>query len=417
VVRLVIGQSAFVRSGIAGVVTLAVAWVVVLLVTPDPVPDADEASVTVADGKRYGPMLPEPVAGGGTVIAPPDAGGGPVAGPELPLGAVPGIPAVMVDAYRAAARGRSGCGLDWTLLAGIGKVESDHARAGAVTASGLTATPIRGRVLDGSGSIAIPDTDGGALDGDSRWDRAVGPMQFLPRTWSAYAVDGDGDGATTPDDVYDATATAANYLCAGGADLTSADGGVAALRRYNRSAVYGELVLRWADAYARGIAVLPATPAQVVAAAGPLPPAGTGSDPARDGDREWAVVVEADPAAPAGQRAAGQAVEALDPAPIGTTATPAAPTPAPAATPTPTPALTAPTATTSPTSAPAVVVTTTAPPPTTPPPTTPPPTTRPAPTTASCTPPSPVPPPVGAGTIPPCPPTPRVEPTPRNEAP
>jgi membrane-bound lytic murein transglycosylase B len=45
---------------------------------------------------------------------------------------------------------------------------------------------------------------------------AAGPMQFLPSTFRAHAVDGDGDGVTNIADVQDAIFTAANYLRACG---------------------------------------------------------------------------------------------------------------------------------------------------------------------------------------------------------
>jgi len=41
---------------------------------------------------------------------------------------------------------------------------------------------------------AILDTDGGRLDGDISYDRAVGPMQVLPGTWARFGTDGDRDG-------------------------------------------------------------------------------------------------------------------------------------------------------------------------------------------------------------------------------
>ena len=60
---------------------------------------------------------------------------------------------------------------------------------------------------------AIPDTDNGRWDGDKVWDRAVGPMQFIPATWQGAGRDGDGDGVANPNDIDDAALAAADYLC------------------------------------------------------------------------------------------------------------------------------------------------------------------------------------------------------------
>jgi cell wall-associated NlpC family hydrolase len=81
-------------------------------------------------------------------------------------------------------------GLPWPILAGIGKVESDHNRpTGQVSRTG-----------------------------------AEGPMQFMPATWEQYGSDADGDGRADPFDPADAIPTAANYLCDHNAtvDLTAA---------------------------------------------------------------------------------------------------------------------------------------------------------------------------------------------------
>ena len=102
-----------------------------------------------------------------------------------------------------------------------------------------------GPVLDGHGFAAVADTDHGRWDGDTRWDRAVGPMQFIPGTWGTFGVDGDGDGVANPQDVEDAAAGTAAYLCYGGRDLSDP----AALRRavlsYNHSVAYLRLVMTY----------------------------------------------------------------------------------------------------------------------------------------------------------------------------
>jgi hypothetical protein len=183
-----------------------------------------------------------------------------------------GIPATVLDAYKRAesrlARSNPGCNLEWELLAAIGRVESGHARGGDVTADGTTRNPILGPVLNGNGFANITDTDGGEYDGDTGYDRAVGPMQFIPSTWATWGSDGNDDGERNPDNVYDAALAAGRYLCAGGRDLSSQSDLEAAILGYNQSQSYLRTVLTWYDFYKEG-------------GADPVPD-GTGADP---GDR------------------------------------------------------------------------------------------------------------------------------------
>ncbi|HEY6532440.1 MAG TPA: lytic transglycosylase domain-containing protein [Acidimicrobiales bacterium] len=172
-----------------------------------------------------------------------------VAGTDLPL--------VALDAYvKAAARmafERPGCGIRWSGLAGIGKVESGHGTYGGsrLTAAGVTSQPIVGIPLDGTnGTASISDSDGGELDGDPAVDRAVGPMQFIPTSWRSLGRDGSGDGRADPSNIYDAALSAAGLLCGAGGSGLDTDGG---LRRaalgYNNSARYADLVVRTANGY------------------------------------------------------------------------------------------------------------------------------------------------------------------------
>ncbi|MFP5334438.1 MAG: lytic murein transglycosylase [Actinomycetes bacterium] len=193
-----------------------------------------------------------------------------------------GIPARVLEAYHAAALTTAlsdpTCGLPWWLLAGIGRVESGHAAGGRVDAAGRTRGEILGPRLDGSlaGTKVIGDSDGGALDGDAAYDRAVGPMQFLPGTWRGFGADGDGDGSADPHDIDDAAAAAAGYLCAGGADLTTEAGMVRAVLRYNASRSYVEKVLSWGYAYRDGARPVPGQQGVIQAAVrrplGPVAP-------------------------------------------------------------------------------------------------------------------------------------------------
>ena len=142
-----------------------------------------------------------------------------------------GIPTRALSAYAGAAirvsETRPECGIGWNTLAGIGAVESRHGTYGGsqVLDSGQVEPRIIGVPLDGSaGFLAIPDTDGGALDEDTEWDRAVGPMQFIPETWAKFGQDANFDGVADPHHIDDAVQTAAAYLCERGGELTSDDG-------------------------------------------------------------------------------------------------------------------------------------------------------------------------------------------------
>ena len=106
------------------------------------------------------------------------------------------------------------------MLAGIGRIESNHGLfGGSVTrfsAAGTVSPRITGPPLDGNGVASIADSDGGRWDGDVTWDRAVGPMQFIPTTWRSLGRDGNGDRIADPNNLFDAAVSAAGYLCLGG---------------------------------------------------------------------------------------------------------------------------------------------------------------------------------------------------------
>ncbi len=106
-------------------------------------------------------------------------------------------------------------GMSWTLLAAIGQVESGH----------------------------------GANPGTS-YAGAQGPMQFMPATFAAYGVDGDGDGDRDVQDPADAVFSAANYLCRNGAGR-GPDALARAVWHYNHAEWYVQLVLKLAGQYAQ----------------------------------------------------------------------------------------------------------------------------------------------------------------------
>ncbi|WP_225096582.1 lytic transglycosylase domain-containing protein [Streptomyces sp. CoH27] len=172
-----------------------------------------------------------------------------------------GIPATVLDAYKKAEAelrsSKPGCNLPWQLLAAIGKVESGQADGGRVTADGTTLTPILGPVLDGNGFALIKDTDHGEYDGSAEYDRAVGPMQFIPSTWAWAGRDGNGDGKKDPNNVYDAALAAGHYLCRNGWDLSHEDDLHSAILSYNNSQDYLNTVLSWLEYYRKGTHSVP----------------------------------------------------------------------------------------------------------------------------------------------------------------
>ncbi|MFD5227081.1 lytic murein transglycosylase [Streptomyces qaidamensis] len=171
------------------------------------------------------------------------------------------LPASVFAAYRRAkgrlAREAPGCRLRWQLLAAIGQVESGQARGGRVTSDGTTVAPILGPRLDGVAFALIRDTDGGVHDGDTAYDRAVGPMQFIPSTWARWGADGNGDGRTDPNNVFDAALAAGRYLCAGGRDLSVPAALDRAILGYNHSAAYLRTVRAWYAYFLEGHRVVP----------------------------------------------------------------------------------------------------------------------------------------------------------------
>lgn len=146
------------------------------------------------------------------------------------------------------------CQLSWTTLAGIGRVESNHGRYGDATLGedGRPSEPIIGVPLDGSDGVQeVLDTDDGQLDGDTEYDRAVGPMQFIPSTWENYGADATGDGKADPQQIDDAALAAGRYLCADERDMAESDGWWAGVFSYNHSVEYGQKVFGLADSYSQ----------------------------------------------------------------------------------------------------------------------------------------------------------------------
>jgi cell wall-associated NlpC family hydrolase len=128
------------------------------------------------------------------------------------------IPPAYLALYQGAAQ--TCLGLPWGVLAGIGKVESDHGRSRA------------------------PGVRSGANDAG-----AEGPMQVEPATFAHFAVDADHDGRRSVYDPADAIYSAAAMLCADGA-VSGAPAGIRqAIFAYNHIQAYVSAVLAWAARY------------------------------------------------------------------------------------------------------------------------------------------------------------------------
>ncbi len=194
----------------------------------------------------------------------------------LPPRRAPRLPRTVFLAYLSAESRlqvrRPHCHLDWPVLAAIGQVESTQAYNGRVDADGTSYLPIYGPLLDGRNGFAkVPDTDHGRLDGNRTWDRAVGPMQFMPSTWEEWGTDGNGDGVADPQNIFDAALTAGRYLCANRTDLADRAQFRRAVLSYNDDATYVAAVRAWASYFRRGVKRPNPTPVQPVPAPTPAP--------------------------------------------------------------------------------------------------------------------------------------------------
>jgi len=169
-----------------------------------------------------------------------------------------GIPERALSAYALAhvviAEEDAECGLDWATIAAIGAIESKHGSHGAskLDSNGNAQPPIIGPPLDGEGVARITDTDDGELDGDTTWDRAVGPMQFIPSTWAEWGTDANADGVADPNQIDDAALTTARYLCESG-PMTSPEGWREAVFSYNHDNDYVDQIATVAREFAESV--------------------------------------------------------------------------------------------------------------------------------------------------------------------
>lgn len=167
-----------------------------------------------------------------------------------------GIPERALAAYAGAAIAKNAerpdCLLGWNTLAGIGWVESRHGSYGgaSIADDGTVSPPIIGIALDGATTALITDTDAGAIDGDAEFDRAVGPLQFIPGSWANWYVDASGDGVADPHNIDDAALAAANYLCRAVPTLGDEASWRAGIAAYNADGAYLDAVAMASQRYA-----------------------------------------------------------------------------------------------------------------------------------------------------------------------
>jgi membrane-bound lytic murein transglycosylase B len=243
-------------GGLLGVALSSGAFLVPTGGEPDPTAPPDPTAAPGLVAPTAPPAAAPPLNNPGSVPTGPGNPADTLAGWADQLQARTGIPAVALRAYGyaelAVGATTPGCRLSWTTLAAIGRVESNHGSSGGASLlpDGRALPPIFGLPLDGAGDRAqILDTDGGQLDQDPTYDRAVGPMQFIPSTWLLEAVDATGDGIGDVHNIFDASLAAANYLCRSGRDLTTAAGWWEAVLSYNAVQVYAEAVFAAANQY------------------------------------------------------------------------------------------------------------------------------------------------------------------------
>ena len=227
---------------------------------PD-VPEPAAAPVAQPADQPAGQLAPRTITIPVQIPAPAEPAGGPqlaFADWATRMSRPSGIPQRALQAYANAhavsAASQPNCRLTWVTLAAIAAVESKHGgfQGRILEADGRPSQPIIGIPLNGAPGVkAIADTDGGILDQDNVWDRAVGPFQFIPSTWAVWRADANRDEISDPQNIDDAALAAAKDLCADNRNLSSGDGWLRAILSYNNSVEYAQEVYGFAQGYAR----------------------------------------------------------------------------------------------------------------------------------------------------------------------
>lgn len=225
---------------------------------PHPAGDRGSATISIAAGAAVVILLLAALIGGIAGVTGQQAAA--CTAQPAASGAAATIPASYLADYKKAG---TQYGIPWTVLAGIGTVESDNGQSNLPGVhSGTNAFGAAGPMQFGVGGAA-GNTWGGA------------PVH--PATWhtGGYGIDGDHDGIVDVYDPGDAIPSAAYFLQAHGAPASMQ----AALFAFNHSSAYLSDVLGWAARYAAGGAPTisaPGSPLCQQAALGPLPPGAAG---------------------------------------------------------------------------------------------------------------------------------------------
>lgn len=198
---------------------------------PGPVVDCGSAAVAIVIGAAVVILLVAALVGGVAAVS----GQQVSACQAIPAasGAAASIPADYLADYRKAG---TAYGIPWTVLAGVGTVESNNGQTDLPGVhSGTNAFGAAGPMQFGIGGAA----------GDS-WGGT--PIHPAARHTGGYGIDGDGDGIVNVYDPGDAIPSAARFLQAHGAQTDLQ----AALFSYNHSVQYVSDVLGLAARYASG---------------------------------------------------------------------------------------------------------------------------------------------------------------------
>jgi hypothetical protein len=173
------------------------------------------------------------------------AGEGPLAVPEL-----------VYYAYRAAEMqlqiDTPGCGLQWNLLAAVGRLESRHADGGRTDVLGTLSSP-----------KVSPNGE-------------LGPLQLPAAVWEQYTADGNADGRTDPQNIFDQSLAAGHWMCANDANLREPEGRTGAVAMFDSRPEYLKNVEAWSAAYEKSAATSPgviAPPAVPLTTPRPVPDA------------------------------------------------------------------------------------------------------------------------------------------------